>query len=58
MSDETPIPKVYPSRPRDESLKSFKEWIHEFKAPVTGNFEDDGSIAEDEWVKLWKEFWA
>ncbi len=53
MTDQKPTL----ARPKDESLESFKAWITEFTARITGNSEDDGSISEDEWVRLWKEFW-
>ncbi len=45
------------SRPKDESLESFKAWITELTARITGNKGGDGSITEDDWIRLWKEFW-
>ena len=46
------------SHPKDESLESFKAWITELTARITGNEGDDGSITEDDWIRLWKEFWS
>ena len=48
--------KVLLSRPKDESLEAFKEWMTEFIKHLKGqDWEVD--VSEDAWVKYWKKFY-
>lgn len=45
------------SRPKDRSLKSFKEWINSLAAELIGDTGEDDRT-EEEWIDFWKEFWG
>jgi hypothetical protein len=45
------------SRPKNKSLKAFKEWIMSLTSTMTGKPEKD-DMAKEEWTKCWKEFWG
>ncbi|MBI4786396.1 MAG: hypothetical protein HY782_05050 [Chloroflexi bacterium] len=48
MPDATPY-----SRPRDESLAAFKEWVLQIVKRLGGK--DD--LTEMEWIAAWQDFW-
>jgi hypothetical protein len=52
--------KFYP-KPRDRSLKAFKEWFHGFHHPGLKAANDLITrywIEEGQWITYWKMFWA
>ncbi|MEO8356478.1 MAG: hypothetical protein ABI621_11220 [Chloroflexota bacterium] len=49
--------KVNLSRPKDESLEAFKDWIQELTNRLTGKTGDDGSMTDEAWEEQWKRFW-
>lgn len=51
-----PDQKLTLSRPRDESLQAYKDWIMELTTRMTGKTES--TMTESEWEDLWKDFWT
>lgn len=47
---------VFFSRPRDESLQAFKDWILEFTEKLTGK-PAKSAMTEKEWEQKWRAFW-
>ncbi len=48
-------PKRYYSRPRDESLQAYKDWIESIIRSLNLDIKDD--TTEEEWETDWREFW-
>jgi len=49
------------SKPRDRSLKAFKEWFHGYHHPSlkpANNVITRYWIDEEQWIAHWKIFWA
>ena len=44
------------SRPKDRSLKAFREWIEEISMRLLGKVDD--SISDEKWEESWKLFWS
>ena len=44
------------SRPKDKSLRAFKEWINGIVDRINPNAED--TMTETEWEERWKKFWS
>jgi hypothetical protein len=50
--------RVLLSRPRDESLEAYKDWIGELFTHITGKpMTGDRSMSEEEWKRQHAEFW-
>jgi hypothetical protein len=45
------------SRPKDKSLKAFKEWILSLTEVLSGKPQED-DWTRGKWTKEWKEFWG
>lgn len=43
------------SRPKDESLQAFKDWIIELTIHLTGKTDD--SMTDEKFEEAWKKFW-
>jgi hypothetical protein len=48
--------KVILSRPKDESLESYKAWTMEFARMLNPNAKDN--MTEERWIEEWKAFWS
>ena len=46
------------SRPRDDSIQAYKDWILEFYRFLTGSTDPDGGLTEEQWIKSHREFWS
>lgn len=55
-TDRDQQPRRFYSRPADESLAAYKEWINGMTVALGGTMEDD--ITEEEWERSWCEFWG
>ncbi|MCI0555131.1 MAG: hypothetical protein L0287_29640 [Anaerolineae bacterium] len=58
-SDRNPSvaePQRYYSRPKDESLQAYKDWINGLVKALNPNAKDE--MAEREWESDWREFWS
>lgn len=44
------------SRPKDESLQAFKDWIDGMTKALNPDAKDD--LTEEEWEAKWREFWS
>jgi hypothetical protein len=45
------------SRPKDKTLKAYKEWILSLTEELSGKFQED-DWTRGKWTKEWKEFWG
>lgn len=54
-SSETETRKSF-SRPKDESLQAYKDWINGLVQTLNPN--DKSSMTEGEWEAMWREFWS
>jgi len=48
--------RVLVSRPKDDSLESFKAWMQEMIKHLTGRTKPDGSLTDEEWVEMHNNF--
>ena len=55
MNDQT-ISKQTVSRPKDQSLIAYKDWIAELAGRLTTQKESI-RLTEAEWIAHWREFW-
>lgn len=54
--ENKPYKKVSVSRPRDQSLEAYKDWMMELAKRLTT--EKTGiKWTEKEWIENWKKFW-
>jgi hypothetical protein len=49
-------PRRFYSRPADESLQAYKEWIAGMRVALGG--EEAEAIAGEDWRQGWLDFWA
>jgi hypothetical protein len=56
----TPEPKRTYSRPRDESLQAFKDWIGGIFTAITGKRPEEApeQMTEEQWIARWRKFWG
>jgi len=54
-SDATESRKTY-TRPRDESLEAFKDWINGIVSLF--NPDAESTMTEEKWEARWREFWS
>jgi len=57
-SKSTTEPQRYYSRPRDESLEAFKDWIKGVVKALNPNAKEDMTMTEEMWEADWREFWS
>ncbi len=48
-------PKRFYSRPRDQSLEAYKDFILDMLAALNPEAKDD--MTEEEWRQAWQQFW-
>lgn len=54
--ENKPYKKISVSRPRDQSLEAYKDWMMELAKRLTT--EKTGiKWTEKEWIENWKKFW-
>ena len=45
-------------RPKDKSLRAYKDWSNNMLAATSPNFGDKKPMTDAQWKKSWKEFWS
>ena len=48
-------PQIHFTRPRDESLQAFKDWVSGMVRALNPNAKN--VLTEEEWESRWREFW-
>jgi hypothetical protein len=50
------VERASSSRPKDQSLEAYKDWIHEIVRRLTTR-STQIELTEAEWIMFWKDFW-